>query len=88
MNIKQLQWKLNSDSQVYYTDEDIPQMLLMIRRDWDSDNQKGVWGALFMHGYLQAHDKPQRIGFFDTVDEAKKACQDYFEMYVKDKFFE
>lgn len=88
MKVKQLQWKVNSNTEVYYTDDDIREMLLMVRPDWDADLGRVRWVGLFMHGYLNAHNKPTKIGTFDTVDEAKQACQTYFEMYVKDKFFE
>ncbi len=88
MNFKQLEWASNGD--VHYSLDTIPQMIYVIRLDWDAAREHRVHRVEFTHGYVSFESRRNYtllVGRYDTVDEAKAAAQAHLEQYIKESFF-
>ncbi len=87
MKIKTLTW-LRTNSH-YITNDNIPQMLYIIREGYDSLNRIPAWTLDFYHGNIPSNrHSTETVGCYVLLEEAKAKAQEHFENYINKNFFE
>ncbi len=81
MKPKTIKWKDPIGSNILSTD-DIPEFLYRIQELTENYAYK----LYFIHGYSPLQDR--LIGYYPTIEEAKKAAQNHWDAYVMKNFIE